>query len=285
MGSARAPRQAPRGAQVSPRAKKGQPPRAGQVAQRGPSSASAGSPANQPIRAVTLFAGTKRSVAVALMPASLVAFAAASSCGWQASGRSPYPGLKRRLVEKPRARALGDERVERGDGGLDERRARRVEHGALEGPLAAEGAQHPLVLEAERAGEHRHVAGAPQVPEDVDPLEHDRGPLEGEPRRAALGHPGGAEREERPGAARGAAALELLDDGIDTPCELRFELLPAVAEVAQHLGTVDRDGAGLGPPGMRDARLRRRRRRRPVRHRYRPSASVAARATSTRFMV
>ena len=174
------------------------------------------------------------------------------------------------------------------DGGFYIGRACGVEHGSLQGLLGSRGAQTTLGVHAECACHERGKAGVFEMSIDVATAQLNVGADQANARLSLLVHAHGIDGKCAAHATGLNVQFQTLNDKLNTLRQLGLNLLTAVAQIAQHLGTID-----AGMVGIIDTIKRRRRKVGrhfdsgciDVRFFHYPKRSIMVAAIAGRFIV
>ena len=130
------------------------------------------------------------------------------------------------------------------DGGLHIGRACGVEHGAFQGLLGSRGAQATLGVHAEGACHECGKAGVFEVAIDIATAQLNVGADQANARVALFIGSRGIDGKYAAHAAGLNVQLQTLNDKFNTLRQLGLNLLAAVAQIPQRLGTVDARAVG-----------------------------------------
>ena len=125
------------------------------------------------------------------------------------------------------------------NGGFHVSGARGVEHGALQGMLGSRGAQATLGVHAEGACHERGKAGIFEMSIDIATPQLNVGADQTDARLALLVHARGIDGKYAAHATGLNVQFQTLDHKLNTLRQLGLNLLAAVTQIPQHLGTVD----------------------------------------------
>lgn len=125
------------------------------------------------------------------------------------------------------------------NGGFYIGRARGVEHGSLQGLLGSRGAQTTLGVHAEGTRHECGKAGVFEVAIDIATAQLNVGADQANARIALFVDSRGIDGKYAAHATGFNIQLQTLNDKLNTLRQLGLNLLTAVAQIPQHLGTVD----------------------------------------------
>ena len=125
------------------------------------------------------------------------------------------------------------------DSGFYIGRACGVEHGSLQGLLGSRGAQTAFSRHPEGAGHERRQAGVLKVAIDITTPQLNIGANQADAGFSLLVHARGIDGKHTPHAAGLNVQFQTLNDKLNTLRQLGLNLLAAVTQIPQHLGTVD----------------------------------------------